>query len=178
MPLKWGVVISGVMKMSKEYPKALYQGSTAIYSTKIAEDSEHEAELREQYYVDFADLPEPETNTTTPQTTDALKKELLDALNAKTELQEQLATAQGEFIAFKNDVAAMKARIAELQGDTTPVGATSDNTNPETIQKGTDDVQGVDFSLWTADQLRDELTKRGIEFKVRDSKADLIALLS
>lgn len=177
MPLKWGVVISGVMKMSKEYPKALYQGSTAIYSTKIAEDSEHEAELREQYYVDFADLPEPKIDTTTPQTTDALKEELLDALNAKTKLQEQLATAQGEFIAFQNDVAVMKARIAELQGDTTPSGATNENPNSEP-SKNAGDAQSVNYSDWTADQLRDELTKRGIEFKVRDSKADLIALLS
>ena len=32
-----------------------------------------------------------------------------------SELKEQLATAQGELIAFKNDVAAMQARIDELQ---------------------------------------------------------------
>ena len=31
-----------------------------------------------------------------------------------SELKEQLATAQGELIAFKNDVAAMQARIDEL----------------------------------------------------------------
>ncbi len=172
MPLKWGVVISGVMKMSKEYPKALYQGSTAIYSTKIAEDSEHEAELREQYYVDFTDLPEPETNTTTPQTTDALKKELLDALNAKTELQEQLATAQGEFIAFKNDVAAMKARIAEIQGipmDIDPVD-TVDNAEPvESLP--------THYADMTSEQLREEIKKVGKSFNVRDSKAKLIEIL-
>ena len=34
------------------------------------------------------------------------------------ELKDQLATAQGEFIAFKNDVAAMQARIDELQTPT------------------------------------------------------------
>ena len=169
MPLKWGVVISGVMKMSKEYPKALYQGSTAIYSTKIAEDSEHEAELREQYYVDFTDLPEPETNTTTPQTTDALKKELLDALNAKTELQEQLATAQGEFIAFRNDVEAMKARIAEIQGDFYS-GTTSDNVEP---------VENLPthYTDMTSEQLREEIKKVGKSFNVRDSKAKLIEIL-
>lgn len=33
-----------------------------------------------------------------------------------TETKEQLATAQGELIAFKNDVAAMLIRVAELQG--------------------------------------------------------------
>lgn len=38
----------------------------------------------------------------------------LDLTNTK----EQLATAQGEFIAFKNDVAAMQARIDELQPPT------------------------------------------------------------
>ncbi|EPP8775801.1 TPA: HeH/LEM domain protein, partial [Acinetobacter baumannii] len=31
------------------------------------------------------------------------------------ELEEQLATVKGEFIAFQNDTEAMKARIAELE---------------------------------------------------------------
>lgn len=163
--------------MTQEYPKALYKGSKAIYNTKIAENEEHEQELRDSGYVDFVDLNDVQIDTTTPQTINDLKEELLNALNAKKELQEQLDTAQGEFIAFQNDVLAMRDRIAELQGDTTPIGATNENPNPESKQS-TGDAQGVDYSDWSADRLRDELTKRGIEFKVRDSKADLIALLS
>ena len=35
--------------------------------------------------------------------------------NKIAELEEQLATVKGEFIAFQNDTEAMKARIAELE---------------------------------------------------------------
>ena len=45
---------------------------------------------------------------------DAVAKDLTGA-------QEQLATAQGELISFKNDIGAMLTRVAELQGKPQPV---------------------------------------------------------
>lgn len=51
-------------------------------------------------------------------TTDEAKIECEKVIAENMELKEQLATAQGEFIAFKNDVAAMQARIDELQPPT------------------------------------------------------------
>ncbi|WP_180004847.1 MULTISPECIES: hypothetical protein [unclassified Acinetobacter] len=48
-------------------------------------------------------------------TIDEAKAECVKVIAENVELKEQLATAQGEFIAFKNDVAAMQARIDELQ---------------------------------------------------------------
>jgi hypothetical protein len=71
----------------------------------------------------------------------------LDLKNTK----EQLATAHGEFIAFKNDAAAMQARIAELQS--------------------------VDYSKLKVDELKDVLKLRGIEFPSDAKKDDLLALL-
>jgi hypothetical protein len=71
----------------------------------------------------------------------------LDLTNTK----EQLATAQGEFIAFKNDAAAMQARIAELQL--------------------------VDYSKLKVDELKDVLKLKGIEFPSDAKKDDLLALL-
>ncbi|WP_213073159.1 hypothetical protein [Acinetobacter bouvetii] len=48
--------------------------------------------------------------------------EQFDAVAADlTEAQEQLAATQKEFTAFKNDVAAMLIRVAELQGKPQPV---------------------------------------------------------
>ena len=48
--------------------------------------------------------------------------EQFDAVAADlTETKEQLQTAQAELIAFKNDVAAMLIRVAELQGKPQPV---------------------------------------------------------
>lgn len=159
-----------------EYPKALYKGSNVIYDTQIADYLDQEIELRKKEYVDFIDLPDPiiedrSASGTGSKTHDGLVEKL-----AWTE--DQLETAKVELIAFKNDVPAMKARIAELLGDTTPVDATSDNPNPELNEESADDVQDVDYSQWTADQLREELKKRGIKFKARDSKDELLALLN
>lgn len=39
------------------------------------------------------------------------------------------------------------------------------------------DDEVIDYSSWTAEQLREEITKHGKEFKARDSKSDLIAIL-
>ena len=58
----------------------------------------------------------------------------LDLTNTK----EQLATAEGELISFKNDVGAMQARITELQS--------------------------VDYTKLKVDELKDVLKLKGIEF--------------
>lgn len=71
----------------------------------------------------------------------------LDLTNTK----EQLAIVQGEFIAFKNDVGAMQARIVELQS--------------------------VDYSKMKVDELKDVLKLKGIEFPSDAKKDDLLALL-
>ena len=72
----------------------------------------------------------------------------LDLTNTK----EQLATAQGELISFKNDVGAMQARIAELQS--------------------------VDYSKLKVDELKDVLKLKGIEFLSDAKKDELLALLT
>lgn len=159
-----------------EYPKALYKGSNAIYDHQIAEDLDQEIELRKKDYVDFIDLPNPVVEDRSASGTGSKTHDGLVEKLAWTE--DQLKTAQAELIAFKNDVPAMQARIAELQGDTTPVGATNDNLNPEFDEETTDDAQDFDYSQWTANQLREELKKRGIKFKARDSKDELLALLN
>lgn len=72
----------------------------------------------------------------------------LDLTNTK----EQLATEQGELIAFKNDVGAMQVRIIELQS--------------------------VDYSKLKVDELKDVLKLKGIEFPSDAKKDDLLALLT
>ncbi|OCY54126.1 HeH/LEM domain protein [Acinetobacter pittii] len=81
-----------------------------------------------------------------------------------TELEEQLKTAKGEFIAFQNDPEAMKARIAELEAE-----------------KGTPDpLDGPtpgDYENWKVEQIKAYLTDKGIEFKQSALKPELIALI-
>ncbi|HAL08674.1 MAG TPA: HeH/LEM domain protein [Staphylococcus sp.] len=72
----------------------------------------------------------------------------LDLTNTK----EQLATAEGELISFKNDVGAMQARITELQS--------------------------VDYTKLKVDELKDVLKLKGIEFSSDAKKDDLLALLT
>lgn len=158
-----------------EYPKALYRGSKEIYDTKVVNDLDQETELREINYVSFSDLPDPVVEDHSVKGTGSKTHDGLVEKLAWTE--DQLETAKAELITFKNDVPAMKARIDELLGDTTPTGATNDNPNPN-VGQNTGNAQGTDYSQWTADQLREELKKRGIKFKARDSKDELLTLLN
>ncbi|MFL1383604.1 hypothetical protein ACJOYH_05840 [Acinetobacter baumannii] len=93
--------------MSDEYPKALYRGDTESYVHVIADGEDHEQHLREEGYVNYSELKKPEIVVVgkVAGSSGELKKvqeELLDALEANKELEEQLATAKGEYISRIN----------------------------------------------------------------------------
>lgn len=94
-------------EMSDEYPKALYRGDTKSYEHVIADGEDHEQHLREEGYVHYSELKEPEVVVVgkVSGSSDELKKiqeELLEALNKNQLLEEQLTTAQGEYISQIN----------------------------------------------------------------------------
>ncbi|OTU48618.1 HeH/LEM domain protein [Acinetobacter pittii] len=100
------------------------------------------------------------------------------------ELEDQLATLKGEFIAFQNNPEAMKARITELElgeGKQTPDGENQQdqgNQNPEDNQNtGDDQVQPINYAGLKVDELRAVLTKKGIAFESGAKKDELLALL-
>jgi len=100
------------------------------------------------------------------------------------ELEEQLATLKGEFIAFQNNPEAMKARIAELElGERkqTPDGdnqQAQNNQNPEGNQNaGDDQVQLINYAGLKVDELKAVLTEKGIAFESGAKKDELLALL-
>ncbi|EMC7873548.1 HeH/LEM domain-containing protein [Acinetobacter baumannii] len=88
-----------------------------------------------------------------------------------TELEEQLATLKGEFIAFQNDPEAMKARIAELEsgnnGQKQEDGQKSGDTRP----------QPINYAGLKVDELRAVLTEKGIAFEAGAKKEELLALI-
>lgn len=136
------------------YPKMLYSGDKESYSSRIVHDEEDEAKFRDIGLVDFVDLPEPQPEETgTPIELSGISEEDFNKV-----VQERDAA-----LAILNSVSAMKERIAEIQGDATPVG---------TVR------YAVDYNSMTSEELRDLLEEKGIEFKIRDSKATLIKLLS
>jgi len=87
-----------------------------------------------------------------------------------TELEEQLATLKGEFIAFQNNPEAMKTRIAELElgeGNQTPEGDQTPN-----------EVQPINYAGLKVDELRAVLTEKGIAFEPGAKKDELLALIA
>lgn len=155
-----------------QYPKMLYKGDQENYQTVIADDEDHEAELLADDWIQYGDLPEQSENQHIGQaysidSATLVPVEQFDTLASKlAETEDQLATSQGEFIAFQNNISAMKARIAELQGDTTPVGSAS-YSGPHLIS----------LNDLTLAQLQEMAESKGIAFRVRDSKGTLIELL-
>ncbi|MFA3411290.1 stress-responsive nuclear envelope protein [Acinetobacter baumannii] len=93
-----------------------------------------------------------------------LKDAVLQADNATKAAEEKVVSIQAEFDAFKNDVAAMQARIAELE-----VGKAAENSATETAAN--------DFENWSNDQLKEYLASKNIGYKPSATKAELLKLI-
>ncbi|OUR06002.1 stress-responsive nuclear envelope protein [Acinetobacter pittii] len=93
-----------------------------------------------------------------------LKDALLQADNATKAAEGKVVSIQAEFDAFKNDVAAMHARIAELEA-----GKASENPATEASTN--------DFENWSNDQLKEYLASKNIGYKPTASKAELLKLI-
>lgn len=93
-----------------------------------------------------------------------LKDALLQADNATKAAEAQVVSIQAEFDAFKNDVAAMQARIAELaSGEGSTVKPEESNQN--------------DYESWTNDQLKEFLASKNIGYKPSATKPELLKLI-
>lgn len=105
------------IKMSN-YPKALYLGNKKNREYAQAESHAHEQELRANGYVEFSQLQEHVQGTdvdnkdikyssgTEPNSDELnqIKKELLESLKKNESLEEQLQTAQSEYISKVNEL--------------------------------------------------------------------------
>ncbi|MBN6526663.1 stress-responsive nuclear envelope protein [Acinetobacter pittii] len=93
-----------------------------------------------------------------------LKDAALQADIATKAAEEKVVSIQAEFDAFKNDVAAMQACIAELEG-----GKAAENSETETATN--------DFENWSNDQLKEYLASKNIGYKPSATKAELLKLI-
>jgi len=133
--------------MSDEYPKALYRGDTKSYVHVIADGEDHEQHLREEGYVNYSELKEPEIVVVGKVTgssgeLEKVQKELLEALKANQELEDQLATARDEYISRMN-----------------------------ALQKENDTLK---YSAMDANELKAVLDEKGIKYGSRDGKDVLV----
>lgn len=91
-----------------------------------------------------------------------LKDAVLQADKATKAAEGKIVSIQAEFDAFKNDVAAMQARIAELETQAeAPVVETGAN----------------DFESWSNDQLKEYLASKDIGYKPSATKPELLKLI-
>ncbi|WP_185230174.1 hypothetical protein [Acinetobacter nosocomialis] len=134
-------------KTVKIKPSHESQGDFVIISVDQFNPLEHELIEGETFPVNESEV-----------TNDALVPvEQFDELANKLVIsEEQLLTAKEELMAFKNDVPAMQARIAELQGDDTPVGATNENQNPSTENTGDAQASGSKAPAKNSKQSKDQ----------------------
>lgn len=93
-----------------------------------------------------------------------LKDAVLQADNATKVAEGKVVSTQAEFDAFKNDVAAMQARIAELEA-----GNAAENQAIETSTN--------DFESWSNDKLKEYLASKDIGYKPTATKPELLKLI-
>ncbi|MGN7626432.1 Ish1 domain-containing protein [Acinetobacter baumannii] len=93
-----------------------------------------------------------------------LKDAAVLADKALKDAEAQVVGIKTEFEAFKNDVAAMQARIAELEA-----GKAAENSATETAAN--------DFENWSNDQLKEYLASKNIGYKPSATKAELLKLI-
>ncbi|MDC5571788.1 Ish1 domain-containing protein [Acinetobacter baumannii] len=93
-----------------------------------------------------------------------LKDAVLQADNAAKAAEAQVVGIKAEFEAFKNDIPAMQARIAELES-----GKAAENSATETAAN--------DFENWSNDQLKEYLASKNIGYKPSATKAELLKLI-
>lgn len=142
-------------KTVKVKPSHESQGEFVIISAEQFNPSEHEL-------IDGESLQSEGTEVTN----DALVPvEQFDVVTEKlAQTEEELAVVKGEFIAFKNDIEAMKARIEEID---------SGKGVPDPL----DGPKEGDYLSWSNEQLKAHLTDLGIKHKASASKEDLISLI-
>lgn len=93
-----------------------------------------------------------------------LKDALLQADNATKAAEGKAVSIQAEFDAFKNDIAAMQTRIAQLEA-----GKAAQNPATETATN--------DFESWSNDQLKEYLASKNIGYKPSATKPELLKLI-
>ncbi|WP_335954060.1 hypothetical protein [Acinetobacter higginsii] len=138
--------------MSNNYPRALYIGDSKNNEHVIADGEEHEAQLRQQGYVHFLDLPEhvPEIEVI-GQVVDPnnelaeIKQELLEALQANEQKNEEILDLKQTFIAENNQ---LRQQIRQLE-----------------------------LSKLDAGELRKILDEKQVKYGARDSKDELVKLV-
>jgi regulator of replication initiation timing len=161
----------------------LYKGTQKKYQSQIADHAEHEDVLREEGWLEYGELPESEpemkyasgVGVSSGSKTQDIDLSAFVPVEQFDAVAEKLSQSEAEVTRLKEVIAKgmeeneqLRSRIAELEAPVS-MGATSEPVQAE---------QPVDYNSLTADQLRALLDEKGIAYKARDSKPELIELLN
>ncbi|MFW1748860.1 hypothetical protein ACG9XW_22070 [Acinetobacter guillouiae] len=169
----------------REFPKMLYVGSTQSHKHQLAQNEDHEAELRELGFVDFADLEsEVEQMSSGGMLGGASSEdfknafvpiEQFDAVSEELVQKElQLNVAQTERDEFKAENDDLKAQLSKALEENQQLKLVIDSFKTETVNA----ADAVDYNSMTSEQLRTILDAKGIKYLARDNKDTLLALLT
>ncbi|MFW1943471.1 hypothetical protein ACG93R_08165 [Acinetobacter guillouiae] len=161
----------------REFPKMLYLGSAQSHKHQVAQNEDHEAELRELGFVDFADLESEQAqlsnDTVGSASSDDFKNafvpiEQFDAVSEELVQKElQLNVAQTERDDFK-------AQLSKALEENQQLKQVIESFKTETVNA----ADAIDYSSMTSEQLRSILDDKGIKYLARDNKDTLLALLT
>lgn len=163
-----------------EFPKMMYLGSIQAHKHEIAQNQDHEADLRELGFVDFAEL-ENEVyqvsggviGSTSSQDFDEafVPIEQFDAVSEELVQKElQLNVAQTERDQFKTDLDKALEENQQLQ-------QIIDSFQPEQQTAEAVAIE-TDYNSLTTPQLQKLLDEKGVKYLARDNKETLLALLT
>ena len=146
----------------------LYKGNKVNYKYSTANDAEHEDELKDQGFVDYADLgDEPKLDQFADigriQTGGNIDPDVMSLKIENNKLLEQLSEHEAEIDRLNQIIDAGAIENAELR-------AQLEKNQPEMSSE-------VNYSDMTSDELRVLLDEKGIKYLARDSKDTLIKLL-
>ncbi|RZG47034.1 hypothetical protein [Acinetobacter wuhouensis] len=162
-----------------QYPKMLYIGTTKSHKHEIAQNVDHEAELRDLGFVDFGELEDEVNQVSGGVLGSASSKdfknafvpiEQFDAVSEELVLKElQFNVAQTERDQFKEDLDKALEEIQQLQQVIDSFKTEQKNVEPVTAE--------TDYNSLTTPQLQKFLDEKGITYLKRDNKDTLISLL-
>lgn len=122
----------------QEYPKALYFGTVQAHQHKVVNGFEHEAELRELGFVDFADLEKDTEKSMSEGSADSVSSEdfknafvpveQFDAMSEDLVKKEtQLGAAQNERDFYINENNDLKSQLTTVRGERDQFKAENDD---------------------------------------------------
>lgn len=140
----------------KDYPKMLYQGNLQVFKTAIAENKDHESELKEQNWIEYGDLKEPKTESegVTHGVGESALEGLKDIKQELTDVTQERDELRTENERLKDVITKGSAENADLQKK----------------------LRIKELEDMPADELKKLLDDVGVTYQARDGKPVLVQL--